>query len=77
MKIICVNSAIRHLTIGKVYDVITTANEMGSLENNLRFQSNARAYRIIDDYGNNELYSKTLFVTVEEFRDMKINDILR
>jgi phosphopantothenate synthetase len=77
MKIICVNSAIRHLTIGKVYDVITTANEMCSLENNLRFQSNARAYRIIDDYGNNELYSKTLFVTVEEFRDMKINDILR
>jgi hypothetical protein len=69
MKIICVNSAIRHLTIGKVYDVITTANEMCSLENN--------AYRIIDDYGNNELYSKTLFVTVEEFRDMKINDILR
>ena len=58
-----------NLTPGKIYqsEYIKTYNNIGENEN----------YRLIDDNGNNYLYPKSVFITLEEYREERLRELLK
>lgn len=75
MKIVCVKkykstSLMYELTYGKMYETIDFRRPLIELKYPERY------YQIINDRGHLEYYSKNTFVTLEEWRDIKINEII-
>jgi len=72
MKVVCIKkyrstSLMYELTYGKVYDVLTGCGLSGIDNYN---------YFIINDRGHREYYSKNTFLTLEKWRDRKLNNLL-
>ena len=72
MKIVCIkkyrSQGLQYeLTYGKVYDVLPGCGLSGIDYNN---------YFIINDRGHREYYSKDTFLTLEKWRDRKLNELL-
>lgn len=73
MKVVCIKkyrstSLVYELTYGKVYDTLPGCGLSGIDDYN---------YWIINDKGNKEYYMKSKFLTLEEFRNRKIQNILQ
>lgn len=83
MKVVCINNQREnveiefpkyihpYLTIGKVYEVISSVNKSG--------RPHAATYDdwlIEDDDSNGNWYKKTLFVTLEEYRQIKLEQLI-
>ena len=73
MKVVCIKkyrstSLVYELTYGKVYDTLTGCGLSGIDDHN---------YWIINDRGNKECYLRSKFLTLEEFRNRKIQNILQ
>lgn len=73
MKVVCIKkyrstSLVYELTYGKVYDTLPGCGLSGIDDQN---------YWIINDRGNKEYYMKSKFLTLEEFRNRKIQNILQ
>lgn len=72
MKIVCIKKYKSQglqleLTYGKIYDVKSPFNKLPLDDNN---------YWIINDRGIIEYYSKSDFITLEEWRSNKINQLI-
>jgi len=72
MKVVCIKkyrstSLMYELTYGKVYDVLTGCGLSGIDNYN---------YFIINDRDHREYYSKNTFLTLEKWRDRKLNNLL-
>lgn len=68
MDIVCINNRVLNLmkpfdniTIGKSYQVLYTYVD---------------SYYLVSDYGEKLIYPKYLFITLEEYRNNKLNNIL-
>lgn len=68
MKVVCINNDRASLILGKTYEVNLP-------ENGIR--PNVKLYYIIDEDNINFGYSRERFLTIEEYRDKKVNDILQ
>jgi len=72
MKIVCIkkyrSQGLQYeLTYGKMYDVLPGCGLKGIDDYN---------YFIINDRGHREYYSKNKFLTLEKWRDRKLNNLL-
>jgi hypothetical protein len=72
MKIVCIKkyrstSLMYELTYGKVYDVLTGCGIKGIDDYNCW---------IINDRGHKEYYFRNIFLTLEKWRDRKLNELL-
>jgi hypothetical protein len=59
-----------NLTPGKIYQadyIIKVNNDIGEREN----------YRLTDDRGNTFLYPKSIFTTLDDFREERIQELLK
>jgi hypothetical protein len=58
-----------NLTIGKTYqsEFVRTNNKIGENDN----------YRLVDDSGSTCLYPKSVFTTLEEFREERLRELLK
>ena len=79
MKVVCINTdsppefnGNRGLTLYKAYDVISTPNRF---ERELPFGSKPYL-TIINDFGEMHDYRSTRFITLEEWREKRINKLL-
>lgn len=71
MKVVCVENILKTLTIGKIYDVIDADGKLFSLP-----PYKNRYYWV---KGDDDVYSwkiSTLFMTLDEYRNSKLNIIL-
>ena len=73
MKVVCIKkyrstNLVYELTYGKVYDTLPGCGLPGIDNYN---------YWIINDKGNKEYYMRSKFLTLEEFRNRKIQNILK
>ncbi len=73
MKIVCIkkylSQGLQHeLTYGKIYDVWKPYSDPLPLDDN--------NYWIVNDKGKFEYYGKTDFITLEEWRENKINQLI-
>lgn len=62
MKAVCINDTWFPLTQGKTYEVIDTSQHI---------------YKIINDDGKQRWYHKYMFMPLEEWRELKLNEILK
>jgi len=58
-----------NLTIGKIYqcEFVKTNNNIGENDN----------YKLVDDSGEKFLYPKSVFITIEEFREERLTELLK
>ena len=61
-----------HVTIGKIYDVYEITNNYSQ---NLLLRG--QNFYIMDDNGNEIYPNKENFITIEEYRDIKLNKLLK
>jgi hypothetical protein len=71
MKVVCIkkyfSQGLQHeLTYGKIYDTLRPTFSQTELHNN---------WWIVNDRGHEELYSKDTFITLEEWRSMKLKEL--
>lgn len=66
MKVVCTCNIENSLIYGKIYDV-----------NLVRVNGGTEFYYVKNEHGINFQYHKSRFDTLEEFRNRKINDILK
>lgn len=72
MKVICLSedpTCEGGITIGKTYDIHTIGNIIPTIKSN--------QYCIIDNFGKFRWYDRNHLELLDEFREKKINDILR
>ena len=72
MKVVCIKkyrstSLMYELTYSKVYDILPGCGVKGIDDYN---------YFIINDRGHREYYSRNTFLTLEKWRDRKLNKLL-
>ena len=67
MKAVCIHHLLR-LTKGKAYEVIDTG---------FAFDTGSHIYKIINDDGKQRWYHKYMFMPLEEWRELKLNEILK
>ena len=79
MKVVCISNTTKclSLTLGKSYKVIDIIyyDKHGWLADNGRVTDYFN-YMIVDDLGWEERHDSKNFLTVEEYRDRKLNEIL-
>jgi hypothetical protein len=66
MKVVCVDGNEFDVTFGKIYDVIHIEN--------IGYE---KYYKVQTDNGLNMLINKCKFLTIEEFRNKRIEEILK
>lgn len=65
MKVVCIKSDRNNkVTVGRAYDTMDINVILSKLN-----------YYIEDDLGNKALFDTRLFITLEEFREQKLNDL--
>ena len=74
MKVVCIpfntrTVSLLNLTQGKTYEVIDSKQTPE--------QERPHMYKIINDDGKQRWYDKSMFITLEEWRDQQLNEILK
>ena len=75
MKIVCIKkyrstSLMYELTYGKTYETVPFKGGLVQLKYPDRY------YQVVNDRGHLEYYSKNTFVTLDDWREIKINEII-
>ena len=71
MKVICIEQ-VKNLTLYKVYEIDHIMGPGGTEE----YHNSNLLYSIIDDYGYREYYKMCFFMSLGEYRDKRINEII-
>ena len=69
MKVVFIKNSWFPLTQGKTYEVIDSKQTPE--------QERPHMYKIINDDGKQRWYDKSLFMPLEEWRELKLNEILK
>ena len=83
MKVVCENlgenlgyeTCIDDITVGKSYDVISQHNDF-IIRDSLITTDYVTLYNLKNDKGNIIRYNKKLFLNLEDWRELRINEIL-
>ena len=71
MKVICIKQ-VKNLTLNKIYEVFGSIGPVGDEE----YHRKNLIYWLADDYGYYEYYKMCYFITLAEYRELRINKIL-